>query len=106
MVQPKKPPLSVRLKPELEAEVREYAAANKLTMHGAVVALIDLGLAPKLDLAPRQLPAAPPAWPSGAIVEPHHTEDPVPKLTVGSAVTFGYTRPKPGDRAKKPKGTK
>lgn len=86
MAQPKQPPLSIRLKPELEAEVRAYAATNKLTMHGACVALIGLGLAPPLPI--KRLPSSPKAWPSGAVIEPHHTEDPAPKLTLGSSVTM------------------
>lgn len=44
--------MSIRLKPELLAEVEAYAAANGLKLHAAVVALIDLGLAPKMSAHP------------------------------------------------------
>lgn len=101
MVQPQKPPMSIRLKPGLLAEVEAYAKAHGLTMHAAVVSLIDLGLATPMRV--QRLPPTVAQWPGGALIEPHHVEDPAPKLTVGSSVTFGPRRYKPGERSKKPK---
>lgn len=99
-----------------------FAAASGITRHAAAIELITLGLilveertsrktlgeiaSARSLLKMQKLPVPMPVgvWPSGIVAEPNHIEDPAPKLTLGSAVTFGYQRPKPGERQKKPKG--
>lgn len=116
MVQPKTPPLSIRLPSATLAALKDEAERRKVTVNAVAVRAIqkEIGQWSDEEIASMRAQArsslmvnriAPSAttWPSGALIEPHHTEDPAPKLTLGSAVTFGYQRPKPGERSKKPK---
>lgn len=45
MTQPKAPPLSIRLPPDLAAEVQKHADQQELTRHAAIIALLRQALA-------------------------------------------------------------
>jgi hypothetical protein len=45
MVQPKTPPISIRLSPTMLAEVDAYAERSKITRHAAINSLLALGIA-------------------------------------------------------------
>lgn len=45
MTQPKAPPLSIRLPPDLAAEVQKHADDQELTRHAAIIALLRQALA-------------------------------------------------------------
>jgi hypothetical protein len=96
---------SIRLQIEMWAWLSAEAERRKTNVNGLVSDFVEVGRFRASVKDAERVPPAPPTWPSGAVVEPHHVEDPASKLTLGSAVTVGYQRPKPGSRAKPGKGS-
>lgn len=102
MVQPQKPPVSIRLGDERLARIDAYAAEHHLSRHLAILLMLDEGYRsltePPLEV--KHIPPTPVAWPSGAVILPGHVRDPGPDapLTMPRAAY--------GSRQKKPKGSK
>lgn len=94
------------------ARIDTYATEHHLSRHLAILLMLDEGYrslsaaASKPNIVMQRLPPEGAVWPSGAVVEPRHMEDPAPKFALGDAVTFGARRAAFGERAKKPKGGK
>lgn len=117
-----KPPTStrtVRLTDELWATIKADAEARGEAVNAVIARHLRIAYAPKkltveciMDetlASPlgaramaklKRVPPSPRFWPSGALIEPHHTEDPAPKLTLGSSVTFGPRPSVAGSRLK------
>jgi hypothetical protein len=97
---------TIRLQNDLWSGLSAEAARRGVAVNGLVADLLEVGLLRSAEreatvaLKVQRIPPGPKFWPSGALIEPHHTEDPAPKLTLGSSVTFGPQPPKYGARLK------
>lgn len=101
MVQPKSPPLSIRLPAQVLAAVDRVAAASGLKRHAVIVALISEGVV----CAERAAPLNGPSLIAGDVIE----RGPVVEHGNGIAtqeVRFGPVESAPGSRLKPPKGSK
>lgn len=99
MARPKSEDPKRALTLRLRASVLALFADDKAA-RGALEALAE----ERYGFGLKLVPSVPHLWPSGAVIEPDHREDPGPKLTLGSRVTFGARQAGYGERLKKPKG--
>ena len=66
MVQPKTPPISIRLGDERLARIDAYAAEHALSRHLAILVLIDAALGPPAPVKTAVAKLSPPSVPYGS----------------------------------------
>lgn len=99
MVQPKQPPVSIRISDDLKARVAKFAEERKITRNAAYAVLLEAGLA---GLTAKSFTAALTNARTKVAELSTERKSPAPKLSI----QLGPVIHKPGALMKTPKGSK